>query len=85
MRSTRRQDRFAPADEHGRDEQLAFVDQVCCKGPGGQVRPAHGAVAGGCGLQFLDGGGVEVAFEARGGRRHVGQGHRVDDLGRCAG
>jgi hypothetical protein len=65
----RRQGRFAAADDHGPDEQLAFVDQTCCEGPGGQVRPADGEVAGGCGLQFLDGGGVEFAFEAGGGRR----------------
>ena len=56
----RRQGRFAAADDHGPDEQLAFVDQACCEGPGGQVRPADGEVAGGCGLQFLDGVGVEV-------------------------
>jgi hypothetical protein len=52
-----RQGRVAAADDHGPDEQLAFVDQTCCEGPGGQVRPADGEVAGGCGLRFLDDGG----------------------------
>src|SRR5262245_45119919 len=53
--------RLAAAEDHGPDEQLAFVDQACCEGLGGQVCPADGEVAGGCGLQFLDRGGVEVA------------------------
>ena len=79
----RRQGWFAAADDHGPDEQLAFVDQACCEGAGGQVGPADGEVAGGCGLQFLDGAGVEVAFEAGGSRRHGGQGRGVDDLVGC--
>ena len=56
--------RLAAAEEHGPDEELAFVDQVGLEGPGREVRSADGEVAGGCGLQLLDGVGVEVVLEA---------------------
>jgi hypothetical protein len=62
-----REGRLAAAEEHGPDEELALVDQAGFEGPGGEVRPADGEVAGGFGLQFLDGVGVEVVFEAGGG------------------
>src|SRR5829696_2867716 len=35
----RGQGRFAAADDHGPDEQLAFVDQACCHGPGARLAP----------------------------------------------
>jgi len=56
----RREGRLATAEEHGPDEEPALVDQAGFEGPGGEVRPADGEVAGGCGLQFVDGVGVEL-------------------------
>lgn len=76
----RREGRLATAEDHGPDEELALVDQAGLEGPGREVRPADGKVAGGCGLQFLNGIGVEVVFEPRGGCGDCGQGGGVDDL-----
>src|SRR5207249_2798286 len=59
----RREHRLATAEDQGPDEELALVDKAGFEGLGGEVRPADGEVAGGC-LQFLDGVGVEVVFEA---------------------
>src|SRR5882762_6055816 len=76
----RREGRLSAAEDHGPDEQLALVHEAGLEGPGSEVRPADGEVAGGFGLQFLDGVGVEVSFEASGGCRDCGQGGGVDDL-----
>ena len=60
----RREGWLATAEDHGPDEQLALVDEAGLEGPSSEVRPADGEVAGGFGLQFSDGVGVEVVFES---------------------
>ncbi len=44
--------------------------------------PSDHQVAAGCGLQFTDGGGVEMAFDSGVGSRDVGEGAGVHDFAR---
>ena len=58
-RARRREGGLATAEDHWPDEELALVDQAGFEGPGGEVRPADGEVAGGCGLQRFHGVGLK--------------------------
>ena len=52
-----------PTDDHGPGEQVALVNQPGLEGLRSEVRTSYGEIAAGRGLQFVYGGGVEVAFE----------------------